>query len=980
MNLISFANFTQSENQNSFLPLNEKNSNGEDFSLLLNNISVALQTAPAPPVANFQNNLQIQTISETSQNLAFSNNSNLAVNPFVQTANPELKTNIQQTFFSNDLNPQEINSSVINSEIINQPVIKTEIPNPRLQTESVISSLQVKDSVQIPTNFQPAPNLPTMQNLWSENSVKVNLPPIPKPQIPLPDNKNSENFSNEHLAVSNNPLSFKTTIPENAKEFEIVKQPDHFFSDKNLPLVFGLKTENKIAEENIFPQTANLPNISLSDNERTFSEKTAKIEVEFTKALEIQSTVEKPQVVETNFDSFNAKIDSPLNLNQKPEFSGSNSKVEKPNFIPRFNAVLEYPVSQKVQLPRVELPQTDLPKVENLNLIQAENSSSSEKNPTLSVNQKSNFAVYQGVETSIPQNIESPQNPVNSQTTIEIKTETISENPTIQTNFPALNLTFENNIEPTSENSLPQINIPNLQTNFENKVEVIAENPQVLTNIPVSQINVEINPELKAESVLQEVLSVAQPQQNPLPKIEIPTENKISEVDPPVIKAEPNPVENKEIKAEVKPALESENEFIVEAQKPKIENYELKSQLKTRQKEPSLETKILPLSNELQSSESVLNEPQSVEFVSNKVELEVKSYEVKPLNIVSQKIEEISVNQPIQNIPNEEAADEESINTNFEKFSLPAEEKVIPQSNAKTFTLNTENTEPISFETTAENAKSPQTTPEKDLTANFAEKVEPSKQRAVSTENKNSEADFDEVTKSNVQNHELSINQKQNETQKVVINESVQTKTNVKISETSLSKSSPYFNLSDKSEQEKKFNDPQNDLTVNFDKIFDNIIKKKETVEATSKTQTEPTEIAEQVTPELLQMAGLVEKKNGKEILKLRLNPAELGTVEITLEKNSSGVLSAHFKTENESARQALSNGLEQLRDTLQNNGWNIGQMEISNGSSSSTNHQPQQHNQQKSEWIENFSFNRSSEKPDDSENNSPARLLNLLA
>lgn len=931
MNLISFANFTQSENQNSFLPLNEKNSSGEDFSLLLNNISVALQTAPAPPVANFQNNLQIQTISETSQNLAFSNNSNLAVNPFVQTANPELKTNIQQTFFSNDLNLQEINSSIINSEIINQPVIKTEIPNPRLQTESVISSLQVKDSVQIPTNFQPAPNLPTMQNLWSENSVKVNLPPIPKPQIPLPDNKNSKNFSNEHLAVSNNPLSFKTTIPENAKEFEIVKQPDHFFSDKNLPLVFGLKTENKIAEENIFPQTANLPNISLSDNERTFSEKTAKIEVEFTKALEIQSTVEKTQVVETNFDSFNAKIDSPLNLNQKPEFSGSNSKVEKPNFIPRFNEVLEYPVSQKVQLPRVELPQTDLPKVENLNLIQAENSSSSEKNPTLSVNQKSNFAVYQEVETSIPQNIESPQNPVNSQT-IEIKTETISENPTIQ------------------------------------------------INIPVSQINVEINPELKAESVLQEVLSFAQPQQNPLPKIEIPTENKISEVAPPVIKTEPNPVENKEIKAEIKPALESENEVIVEAQKPKIENYELKSQLKTAQKEPSLETKILPLSNEFQSSESVLNEPQSVEFVSNKVEIEVKSYEVKPLNIVSQKIEEISVNQPIQNILNEEAADEESINTNFEKFSLPAEEKVIPQSNAKTFTLNTENTEPISFETTAENAKSPQTTPEKDLTANFAEKVEPSKQRAVSTENKNSEADFDAVTKSNVQNHELSINQKQNETQKVVINESVQTKTNVKISETSLSKSSPYFNLSDKSEQEKKFNDPQNDLTVNFDKIFDNIVKKKETVEATSKTQTEPTEIAEQVTPELLQMAGLVEKKNGKEILKLRLNPAELGTVEITLEKNSSGVLSAHFKTENESARQALSNGLEQLRDTLQNNGWNIGQMEISNGSSSSTNHQPQQHNQQKSEWIENFSFNRSSEKPDDSENNSPARLLNLLA
>lgn len=916
MNLISFANFTQSDNKNSFVPTSEKDgSNGEDFSSLLNNISVTLQTVPIP-VTNFQNNLQVQTVAETGQNLAVTNNPNVAVNPFVQTANPELKTNLNQTFFLTE----------INSEAFNQTNVQN-ADTPNLQTEAVISSLQIKTPIQIPTNFQPVPNLPTMQNVWSENTVNVNLPPIPKPQTPLPDNQNLSDFSIQSLS-SNNPISFNTTIPDNAKEFEIVKQPDYFFSNQKLPIASAPQPETKVSEDNIFPQTANLPNISLSVAENAVDEKPIKIEVEHTKVPEAQPTLEASQRVETSFDSFNNKIDFSPNLNQQLDVSDSNPKVENSNFIPNFNAVLDYPVS-----PKVDVPQVDLPQVENSTLIQSENLVSLEKNSSL------DFAVNQEVEFSITQNSKPTQNPVSFQT-VEIKTETSSENPTLQ------------------------INLPNSQTNFENQAEVISEKPTVQENIPVFQKNTEIESESKNKSVLREISSFDKTQQNPLPIVEKATENEISEAEFPVIKTETNSVENEEIKSEVKPALEFENEIVVETQKPKVEGYKLNSELKPAQQEPTLETKNLPISNEI----------QAVEFVSNKVELEVKSYEVKPLNVVSQNIEEIPVNQPIQNIPFEETADVETTNNNFVKFSLPTEENVVPQ-----FALNTETTEPVSLNTeTIETAKTPQIIPDKVLTTNFAEKAESPKQTTVSIKHKNIETDFDAVTNAKIQNHELPTNQKQ--TQATSVNESVQTENNIKISETSSSNSSPYFNLSEKSEQDKKFNDPQNDLTVNFDKIFDNIIKKKEGVETAPKAQTEPTKIAEQVTPHLIEMAGLIEKKNGKEILKLRLNPAELGTVEITLEKNSSGVLNAHFKTETESARQALSNGLEQLRDTLQNNGWNIGQMDISNGSSSSTNHQPQQNNQQKSEWIENFSFNRSSEKPDDSENNSPARLLNLLA
>jgi hypothetical protein len=183
--------------------------------------------------------------------------------------------------------------------------------------------------------------------------------------------------------------------------------------------------------------------------------------------------------------------------------------------------------------------------------------------------------------------------------------------------------------------------------------------------------------------------------------------------------------------------------------------------------------------------------------------------------------------------------------------------------------------------------------------------------------------------------------------------------------------------FSPKIEKENKLNEVEKNVPAVFDKIIENAAK---VIETNPKNGIEPAKITEQINPHLLELAVLVGEKDEKEILKMRLHPAELGMVEITLERDSSGVLNANFKTETAEAQQALSNGLEQLRDNLQNSGWEIGRLEITNNSNSTTDNQPRQQNQPKAEWLENFIFNHSSAQPDETEKNSPQRLLNLLA
>lgn len=179
---------------------------------------------------------------------------------------------------------------------------------------------------------------------------------------------------------------------------------------------------------------------------------------------------------------------------------------------------------------------------------------------------------------------------------------------------------------------------------------------------------------------------------------------------------------------------------------------------------------------------------------------------------------------------------------------------------------------------------------------------------------------------------------------------------------------------------EKQLDDNDLDFFANLTEFGEAVSKEHKINETFSPNSLEKTKMFEQINPHLLELAALAARKNEKQTLSLRLHPAELGTIEIKLERNSSGMLNAFFQTDTDGARQVLTNSLEQLRDSLQNAGWQIGQLEITNGSNSSTANQHRENNSRQFESVGNYDFNRSSEKPDDLERNSSNRLLSLLA
>lgn len=122
-----------------------------------------------------------------------------------------------------------------------------------------------------------------------------------------------------------------------------------------------------------------------------------------------------------------------------------------------------------------------------------------------------------------------------------------------------------------------------------------------------------------------------------------------------------------------------------------------------------------------------------------------------------------------------------------------------------------------------------------------------------------------------------------------------------------------------------------------FLEVSDFSAKFNQTAETAAPPTISEAAIPAQIEAQIEHLANLAMQTGKPHILKMRLNPAELGAVEIKIEKDSGGNLNAHFQTEREETRQILTDNLAELRDRLENSGLQLERIEISCGSFAST-------------------------------------------
>ncbi|MGH9942501.1 MAG: flagellar hook-length control protein FliK [Pyrinomonadaceae bacterium] len=82
-------------------------------------------------------------------------------------------------------------------------------------------------------------------------------------------------------------------------------------------------------------------------------------------------------------------------------------------------------------------------------------------------------------------------------------------------------------------------------------------------------------------------------------------------------------------------------------------------------------------------------------------------------------------------------------------------------------------------------------------------------------------------------------------------------------------------------------------------------------------------------------MRDLLRRSTATRTIKLRLHPEELGDVQLSLSRDESGRLSAHFAAPREEARAALSGGLDHLRAALEQAGIQLASLEVGAGTTS---------------------------------------------
>ena len=96
-------------------------------------------------------------------------------------------------------------------------------------------------------------------------------------------------------------------------------------------------------------------------------------------------------------------------------------------------------------------------------------------------------------------------------------------------------------------------------------------------------------------------------------------------------------------------------------------------------------------------------------------------------------------------------------------------------------------------------------------------------------------------------------------------------------------------------------------------------------------------QILKQIEPKFRGLKPSQSHENETQSLKMRLHPAELGAVEITLVRHESGSVSAQITAETEAAYASLNDNMIQLRESLENAGLQIEKLEVGHRSASST-------------------------------------------
>ncbi len=139
--------------------------------------------------------------------------------------------------------------------------------------------------------------------------------------------------------------------------------------------------------------------------------------------------------------------------------------------------------------------------------------------------------------------------------------------------------------------------------------------------------------------------------------------------------------------------------------------------------------------------------------------------------------------------------------------------------------------------------------------------------------------------------------------------------------------------------------------------------------------------VLDQIEPHVIDLAAITQNGKEKRTLKIRLTPAGLGTVEITVIKSASGKINAHFQTESQETRQILNESLVQLRESLERSGLQVGDLDISCASFSSSGNEgrgpgPKDFGMAEQQSAETLSFDGISKSEDDNND----RLVNLRA